>query len=303
MRLIWAASFLFAVHLVAGASLFGQATRTWVSGTGDDAYPCSRTAPCKTFAGAIAKTAAGGEINVLDPGGFGAVTITKSITIDGTGTAASILSAGVNGIVISAGVNDVVIVRGISINGAGTGINGIRFLSGGSLQVENVTMSGFSSNGIAFEPSGASQLSILNTTVRKAAYAAIIIKPSAAGSARVSIENCTTSRNTVGVRVEDGTVAFIKNTTAFGNVNNGFLAYSATGGTEMNLESCMTSGNGMNGIQSNGPYATVRISNVTCTGNGSGLNPINGGTIVSFGNNKVTGNTVDGPLPTVITMR
>jgi hypothetical protein len=62
-----------------------QATRTWVSGVGDDANPCSRTAPCKTFAGAISKTAPCGEISVLDPGGFGAVTITKSITINGTG--------------------------------------------------------------------------------------------------------------------------------------------------------------------------------------------------------------------------
>jgi hypothetical protein len=60
-----------------------QATRTWVSGVGDDANPCSRTAPCKTFAGAISKTAPRGEINALDPGGFGAVTITKAITIDG----------------------------------------------------------------------------------------------------------------------------------------------------------------------------------------------------------------------------
>ena len=79
-----------------------QATRTWVSGVGNDANPCSRTAPCKTFAGAISKTAAGGEISVLDPGGFGAVTITKSITIDGGGgQVASVLVSGTNGIVVS----------------------------------------------------------------------------------------------------------------------------------------------------------------------------------------------------------
>src|SRR4051795_2127947 len=77
---------------------FGQATRTWVSGVGDDANPCSRTAPCKTFAGAISKTAAGGEIDCLDPGGFGTVTITKSITIDCDGTFGSILASGTNGV-------------------------------------------------------------------------------------------------------------------------------------------------------------------------------------------------------------
>src|SRR4029077_10913147 len=81
-----------------------QATRTWVSGVGDDANPCSRTAPCKTFAGAISKTAPAGEINVLDPGGFGAVTITKSITISSEGFEAGVLVSGTNGIVISAGV-------------------------------------------------------------------------------------------------------------------------------------------------------------------------------------------------------
>src|SRR5437868_7894786 len=95
-----------------------QASRTWVSGTGSDANPCSRTAPCKTFAGAISKTAPGGEISALDPGGFGAVTITKSITIDGGGgQVASVLVAGTNGIVVQAGANDVVTLRNIRING------------------------------------------------------------------------------------------------------------------------------------------------------------------------------------------
>src|SRR5688572_27930911 len=88
-----------------------QATRTWVSGVGDDVNPCSRTAPCKTFAGAISKTAAGGEINCLDPGGFGAVTITKSITISCPYTEGGTLAAG-NGITVNAGANDVIILRG-----------------------------------------------------------------------------------------------------------------------------------------------------------------------------------------------
>src|SRR5437868_10954596 len=106
-----------------------QATRTWVSGVGNDANPCSRTAPCKTFAGAISKTAAGGEINVLDPGGFGAVTITKTISIVNDGAIAGVLVSGTNAIIVSGGVNDVVTLRGLDIDGLGTGINGIRFLS------------------------------------------------------------------------------------------------------------------------------------------------------------------------------
>ena len=105
-----------------------QATRTWVSGVGNDANPCSRTAPCKTFAGAISKTAAGGEINCLDPGGFGTVNITKSITIDAAGRMAAILASDTNGIIVN-GAGIVVNLRGLSINGANTTTgNGIRIL-------------------------------------------------------------------------------------------------------------------------------------------------------------------------------
>src|SRR2546425_6704071 len=116
------AIFTFAFASMAQA----QATRTWVSGVGDDANPCSRTAPCKTFAGAISKTAACGEIDALDPGGFGAVTITKSITIDGGGNTAGVLVSGTNGIVVAAQTTDVVTLRGLDINGICAGLNGIR---------------------------------------------------------------------------------------------------------------------------------------------------------------------------------
>src|SRR6185369_940130 len=127
-----------------------QATRTWVSGVGDDANPCSRTAPCKTFAGAISKTADGGEISALDPGGFGAVTITKGITINGDGTLAAILAAGTNGIIVNAPANRDVIIRNVSINctgnGVSPGIKGIRFLAGQSLTLQNVNIYGFNSS-------------------------------------------------------------------------------------------------------------------------------------------------------------
>src|SRR5438046_4931697 len=115
-----------AVFTIAFSSIAqAQASRTWVSGVGDDANPCSRTAPCKTFAGAISKTAAGGEIDALDPGGFGAVTITKAITIDGGGgQVASVLASGTDGIVVQAQPTDTVILRNLSINGIAYGMNG-----------------------------------------------------------------------------------------------------------------------------------------------------------------------------------
>src|SRR5262249_24964306 len=145
-----------------------QATRTWVSGVGNDANPCSRTAPCKTFAGAISKTAAGGEIDALDPGGYGAVTITKAITIDGGGgQVASVLVEGTNGIVVQAGANDVVTLRNLRINGIeGTGsggLNGIRYLSDAALHVEGCNIFGFTGDGINVATSATTALFVNNT--------------------------------------------------------------------------------------------------------------------------------------------
>ena len=122
--------------LVVCSAASAQATRTWVSGVGDDANPCSRTAPCKTFAGAISKTAAKGKINCLDPGGFGAVTITKSITIDCMNTEAGILAAGVNGVIINALTGDKVTLRGLEISGVDTGLDGVKVLSAGTVIIE-----------------------------------------------------------------------------------------------------------------------------------------------------------------------
>src|SRR5436189_1195090 len=116
---------LLALALPSAAS--AQATRTWVSGVGDDANPCSRTAPCKTFAGAISKTAAGGEINCIDPGGFGAVTITKALTISCQGLTAGVLVSGTNGVIVSAGAADAVYLKGLDFEGTGTGIAGVKF--------------------------------------------------------------------------------------------------------------------------------------------------------------------------------
>lgn len=109
--------------VMSAGSAQAQASRTWVSGVGDDANPCSRTAPCKTFAGAISKTAVGGEINVLDPGGFGAVTITKSITIRSDHIEAGVLVSGTNGITVNAGATGRVVLEGLDIEGLGTGLN------------------------------------------------------------------------------------------------------------------------------------------------------------------------------------
>jgi hypothetical protein len=168
---MWKKLLLLAVLGLIAAVLPGnpasaQASRTWVSGVGDDANPCSRTAPCKTFAGAISKTSAGGEIDALDPGGFGAVTITKAITLDGGGgQVASVLVSGTNGIIVSAGANDIVILRNLRINGIGSGLNGVLFNSGAQLSVENCDIFGFTQSGISTNTSTVSDLYVTNTYI------------------------------------------------------------------------------------------------------------------------------------------
>jgi len=142
-RLLSALPLCALVALALPGSALAQATRTWVSGVGDDANPCSRTAPCKTFAGAISKTAASGEINVLDPGGFGGVTITKSITINGGGFIAGVLVSGTNAIIINAGINDKVTLKGLDMNGLGTGLVGIKVLAGKKITIEDNEIYGF----------------------------------------------------------------------------------------------------------------------------------------------------------------
>jgi len=134
---------LFALSLALPTAASAQATRTWVSGVGDDANPCSRTAPCKTFAGAISKTAENGEISVLDSSGFGAVTITKSITIDGHGSMAGVLTNASSGIIVNADPTDKVILRDLRVNGLGTASTGIRVLKAGTVRIQDSRIFGF----------------------------------------------------------------------------------------------------------------------------------------------------------------
>jgi hypothetical protein len=150
MKLFWAKIMILVTAFLAFAATpaYAQATRTWVSGVGDDANPCSRTAPCKTFAGAISKTAAGGEINTLDPGGFGAVTITKSITIRSDSVEAGILVAGANGIVINAAASDRIILEGLDFEGLGTGLSGINILQARDVEIRNSSIRNFTIAGV-----------------------------------------------------------------------------------------------------------------------------------------------------------
>jgi hypothetical protein len=158
----WRVLAIASVAAFCAAPAQAQATRTWVSGVGDDANPCSRTAPCKTFAGAYPRTAAGGEINVLDPGGFGAVTISHSISIISE-VEAGVLVSGTNGIIVNIGPTDKVLLQGLDIEGLGTGVNGIQITGGGSTTIRKCSIRNFPGNGINLV--GTSARAVIEDTV------------------------------------------------------------------------------------------------------------------------------------------
>jgi hypothetical protein len=234
--------FAFVIH--------AQATRTWVSGVGDDINPCSRTAPCKTFAGAISKTATNGEINCLDPAGFGAVTVTKSITIDCEDTQGSILSAGTNGIIVNitaaTDTKKAVKIRGLSINGVGTGINGIRIVAASTVNVEEVAIDACTQHGISVE--GSSQVVVKNSTFRSNAGAGIS-GLSTSGPIDIMVVNSLLNGNGTGISAGSGTVFRLSgNTIAFNTTG-----LSAPQGKIVSFRNNSIDGNGTNGA----PTSTV----------------------------------------------
>ncbi|MFI5103563.1 MAG: right-handed parallel beta-helix repeat-containing protein [Terriglobales bacterium] len=281
--------------------MYGQASRTWVSGVGDDVNPCSRTAPCKTFAGAISKTAAGGEIDALDPGGFGAVTITKAITIDGGGgQVASVLVSGTNGIVVQAGPSDVVILRNLRINGIGSGLNGIQFNSGKALGVENCAIFGFTGNGINVTTAG-SRVWVTDTDVTNNAGNGLSIVGTANTTA--TVDRSHFELNNFGILAGSFSKITVTNSSASQNAF-GFVAQPAAGTAEMDIHNSTASVNTNTGIFSGGGAgtATIRIANVSVFGNTTtGLVAASNGTLLTYLNNfnssggTPSGNAVPGP--------
>jgi len=267
--------------------LSAQATRTWVSGVGDDANPCSRTAPCKTFAGAIAKTAAHGEINVLDPGGFGAVTITKSITIDGGGSIAGVLVSGTNGIVISAGATDLVVLRNLDMDGLNTGLDGIKILGAGSVILENDDIYEFTQNGVEVAVTAATptQISIDNCRIDDTTLAGVLVNSTSA-TASVSID---------GLRAYRTFSPIVGNTNSSIHVANSDLAFGRNGIKQDAASSTITVSNSqLSNFTTNALFgfggAKMFVSGTTFAQNNTSVAP-NGGTISSDGTNVDLGST------------
>jgi hypothetical protein len=302
LSLTFAATLLALVLQVAPG--YAQATRTWVSGVGDDANPCTRTAPCKTFAGAISKTAPSGEIDCLDPGGFGALTITKSITIDCGATLGSVLASLTNGININ-GAGITVNLRGLSVNGVGNGLIGINFISGNSLTLTNVNIMNFNAGsaiGLLFAPNTANTILEVNNSViisngiAPATGGGIVVQPAVGGSAVVVISDSRLENNSDAVRANSasgGITMTVRESTLANNRGSGINSIAGNAIVLM-VDRATISNNFQNGIVSSGGNSVVRINASAISGNATGVTSVAGGVLRSYKNNAINGNGADG---------
>ncbi|HEY9285880.1 MAG TPA: right-handed parallel beta-helix repeat-containing protein [Pyrinomonadaceae bacterium] len=296
------------VFMLALASLAqAQATRTWVSGVGDDVNPCSRTAPCKTWAGAISKTAAGGEIDALDPGGFGTLTINKSLTVDGTagqGFGSTLNSGGFNGFVIndaltaSPGTSKVVL-RNLSINGAGTtlGADGIRILQALSVLIENTTISNGTGDGIDVSESNDMQVTVRNTRINN--FTNGIRVGTSSGLAKMTIEGGGISHCTKGILASSRSRVTAKGLT-ISHCTTGIHTEGQTagnGGAEavVTLEDSQLAFMSGNALQAGGGLAAsssiIRISNNMVVNSGAAVSIQANGSVDTWANNRFSGNS------------
>ncbi|HYJ04661.1 MAG TPA: hypothetical protein VEX43_05980 [Chthoniobacterales bacterium] len=292
--------FLSAAALVAAFSTLAhaQSPRTWVSGTGDDQNPCSRTAPCKTFAGAQSKTATGGEISVLDPGGFGGINITKSLTLNGDGTLAGILASGLaTGITVNITTNlttDKVVVRNVSIQGAGTGTDGVRFLDGAELILDNVTISGFTDAGVDASLNQSSNLFLKNVRISKAGVG--VRTQTTSGTVSGAFENVAINGITNhGVECLNNTILALRNLQTSRCGLSGVRSSAAT--VDVSIENSVSSGNNI-GYEAPTGAGPIRIANCGMYYNNTNCSPA----VLSAGNNRSAGNTTtNNPTPNGMT--
>ena len=280
------------ILVLASASADAQAMRTWVSGVGDDANPCSRSAPCKTFARGMTQTAKDGEISVLDPGGYGTVIITRSITINGTNGAGygSILASLATGVIINitdpADVRRTVRLVALDINGTGTGIHGVRILdtnlAGTSVVIENSRIDGFTGRGISDERTNGGKLVVSDTTVRHTADSGIRIAAGQMNRIDATLTNVRVHNSAVAALTVNGGAKAMVSNSVFSGSNIGLDIEQA--GTSATVDGSTISGN-TTGLFTNAG-AVLRLSNSNVSFNATGVS----GTVSSYSSNRFAEN-------------
>jgi hypothetical protein len=291
--------------------------RSWVSANGSDLNPCTRASPCQTFQRAHDQTNAGGIINCLNEGSFGVLVIDRSITIDCTGVSAAITALlGSTAVTIDTpGV--VVTLRGLMIDGADAGDVGISFRRGSVLQVHRCRITGFrggsSGAGIKFSPPAGftgklyvADSVINNNGLPEADSGGIIVQPMGSGAgARVVINRVHLHNNVHGMLANGSTStgvisAQVRDSVSAANVRNGISSYTddfnAT--TSVSVDSTSSVFNGTFGVLAQSSSAFVLLAAAMVSSNTTGKAVLTGGTLLSYGNNHLAGNTLPGPPPT-----
>ena len=290
------AAMLLGLGLIAPAN---AQTRVFVAAQGSDSNACTFAAFCRTFQHAHNIVAAGGEIDVLDPAGYGALTVGKAISIQGHGFA-GISSASGDAVTITAGATDKVNLRGLLLDGVGTGGTGIVFNSGGSLNIQDSSIRNFMTNGIMFQPTASSQLTVSQTLVSDLGNSALAIgiEPGGAAAATAVVDHVELDGGEFGFFVLGSNTTGSVNVTIADSVisnytSNGIIGQSGSGATNVLVRNCIVSSNGT-GITSVGPPAVVRVIGSTITANGTGLSTLSSASLVSYGGNLVDGNQANG---------
>ncbi len=284
------------VPLIPVSSFAAPQARTYVSAQGSDANPCLVTSPCRTFQAALALTNAGGEIFVLNSANYGAVTISKAVTITSEGAVAGVLATTGVGITISAGASDVINLRGLDIDGGKTGATGIQFNSGSALNIQRSVIRGFNGSGINFAPTGASSLFVSDTMVSNNQGNGILVSGGAA-AVKAALTRITATGNGVGVFASGASVTM---TVADAVASNNSYGIGANAAAVMMRNSAVSS-NAV-GIAAD-QNAIVRVGQSTVTANTTGWQASNGGQTQSYGNNNVSGNTNDGTISTTVALQ
>lgn len=244
-RYLWTILATVSVALLYAAPAQAQATRTWVSGVGDDVNPCSRTAPCKTFAGAISKTATGGEINVLDPDAAGAVTITKAISIISQFEAGVLATLGSNAITINTPASAKVLLQGLDIEGAGTGNIGVRIISASKITIQNCSIRNFAGNGIDIVGPAGTRVVITDSFIYGNA-GGVNVQGNAAGVANVAVLMRTVLDNNSSFSTQIGSAStlFVGGSKLLGSAT-AFAFAPAVGGTVSSFGDNSLQGSGL----------------------------------------------------------
>ncbi|MCU1347025.1 MAG: hypothetical protein JWO56_55 [Acidobacteria bacterium] len=275
-----------------------QATRTWVSGVGDDGSPCSLTAPCKTWAGAYGKTAPGGEIDALNSGGYGTLTIAKSITIDGgTGNVASTLTGTTVGFNIVAAATDRVIIRNIEINGINGGAAGIRINTAKSVTIQNVSifgMSGGTGRGIDALCTAACRITVVNSRTENNSGIGMVFQGTVPNVVTADVSNSSATNNAShGIFASNGADVTLSNVVASENALSGLVADGT--GTTVSVTRSTFANNVGPGVQAGTAAAvttTIGLSRSVVSGNSPGV-LLAGGAVQTHQNNSILRNTPD----------